>query len=92
MLLSLSKDMDEYIAYDIIEWREKEVFESIEDLKKVKSVSDILYNEIRSLLTVKSDLFRITARGVAGNFYQVITAVVQKESKGFRVVYYNRSL
>ena len=92
VLLSLSKDMDEYIAQDIIESREKEVFGSIEDLKKVKSVSDILYNEIRSLIDVKSDLFRITAKGVSGNFYQVVTAVVQKESKGFRVVYYNRSL
>jgi general secretion pathway protein K len=92
VLLSLSKDMDEYIVQDIIEFREKAVFENIEDLKKVKSVSDILYNEIRSLITVKSDLFRITARGVSGNFTQVITAVVLKESKGFRVVYYNRSL
>ncbi len=92
VLLSLSKDMDEYIAQDIMEFKEKTVFENIEDLKKVKSVSDILYNEIRSLITVKSDLFRITARGISGNFYQVVTAVVLKESKGFRVVYYNRSL
>jgi general secretion pathway protein K len=92
VLLSLSKDMDEYIAQDIMETREKAVFETIEDLKKVKSVSDILYNEIRSLITVKSGLFRITSRGVSGNFTQVVTAVVVKESKGFRVVYYNRSL
>ncbi len=92
VLICMSKDMDEFIARDIIQFRQKEPFKSIEDLKKVETVSDILYDEIKSLITVKSNLFRIRATGVSGKFSQVITVVVLRESRGFRVVYYNRSL
>jgi general secretion pathway protein K len=92
VLMSLSEDMDEFIAEDIIEYREENHFEKLDDLKKVESLSDILYDEISSLITVKSNVFRITSTGTSGRLTRKITAVVQRESRGFKVVYYNRSL
>jgi len=92
VLLCLSEDMDEFIAEDIVEEREKAAFSKIEDLKNVESVSDTLYDEINGLITVKSNVFRITATGMRGGFAGMITAVVLRDSRGFRVVYYHRSL
>ncbi len=92
ILLCLSEDMNEYIVDDIIKKRSDGAFNEIEDLKNVETVSDILYDEISSLITVKSDLFRITATGASGGFTKTITAVVLRDSRGFRVVYYNRSV
>jgi len=92
VLLCLSADMDTYITQEIIERRNGGAFLEIEDLKKVESVSDTLYDEISSLITVSSDVFRIKASGSAGGFTRNITAVVKRRSGGFTVVYYNRSL
>ena len=92
VLLSLSMDMDEYIARDIIEYRESHPIRAKEDLKNVESVSDVLYDEIESLIDIKSDIFRITADGISNEIVGRISAVVMRQSKGFRVVYFNRSL
>ncbi len=92
VLLSLSKDMDKFIARDIIEYREENPFHKVEDLKEVESVYDVLYDEIESLITVKSDIFRIIAHGTVDEFISTVTAVVMRQSRGFRVVYFNRSL
>jgi general secretion pathway protein K len=92
VLLSLSRDMDDFIAQDIIEYRENHPLQEIEDLKNVESVSDVLYDEISSLISVKSNIFRITAEGISNHIVQRIEAVVMRQSKGFRVVYFTRSL
>jgi general secretion pathway protein K len=92
LLLSLSQDMDETIVGDILEYRKENVFETPEDLKKVETVSDVLYDEIVSIITVKSEIFRITATGSAGGFVRTIKAVVMRDNRGIRVVYFNRSL
>jgi general secretion pathway protein K len=92
VLLSLSRDMDKFIAQDIIEYRENHPFHNIEDLKNVASVSDVLYDEIESLVSVKSNIFRITADGISNSIVERIEAVVLRQSGGFRVVYFTRSL
>ncbi len=92
VLCSLSEDITEEIANDIISYREKNPFKKIEDLKNVETVSDILYDEISSLITVKSNLFRIKAIGVIGELKETIEAVVMRQSRGGRVVFFNRSL
>jgi general secretion pathway protein K len=92
VLLSLSRDLDETIVNDILEYRAEESFTSPEDLKKVESVSDVLYDEIASLITVRSDVFRITATGSVGGLIRIVTAVVLRDSRGIRVLYFNRSL
>jgi general secretion pathway protein K len=92
VLRCLSEDMNEFIAEDIIEYRQESVFDSIDDLKNVESVSDTLYDEIKDLITVSSNVFRITARGADRGLSRNITAVVFRDSRGFRVAYYHRSL
>jgi general secretion pathway protein K len=96
VLQCLSADMDRSIAEDIAKRRESEHFAKIEDLKEVESVSDVLYDEISSLITVKSAVFRIEATGsvsaAGGEISQTVTAVVTRQGTGVRVVYFNRSL
>jgi len=93
VLLCLSRDMDAAIAEDIVEYRKEQAFTTLEDLKNIETISDILYDEVASLITVKSDTFRITSTGISGDFIRTITVVVQRDSKeGVRVVYFNRSL
>ncbi len=92
VLLSLSLDMDEYIARDIIEYREGHPFHEKEDLKNVESVTDLLYDEIESLIDVESNIFRITVEGISNKIVGRVSAVVMRQGKGFKVVYFNRSL
>jgi general secretion pathway protein K len=96
VLQCLSADMDRSIAEDIAAKREQGSFEKIEDLKEVESVSDVLYDEISSLITVKSAVFRIEATGrvgvPGGEIAETVTAVVIRQATGVKVVYFNRSL
>jgi general secretion pathway protein K len=92
VLLSLSRDMDESIVEDILDYRQDNHFEQTSELKNVETVSAILYDEIAPLITVKSDVFRIRATGTSGRFMRTITAVVMRKGGGFQVVYFNRSL
>ncbi len=92
VLLSLSLDMDEYIARDIIEYREDHPFHEKEDLKNVESLTDLLYDEIESLIDVESNIFRISVEGVSNGIVGRVNAVVMRQGKGFKVVYFNRSL
>jgi general secretion pathway protein K len=96
VLRCLSADMDRSIAEDIANRRETAPFETIEDLKEVESVSDVLYDEISSLITVKSAVFRIESAGrvnaPGGEISETVTAVVTRQGTGVRVVYFNRSL
>jgi general secretion pathway protein K len=92
VLLSLSRDMDESIVEDILDYRQDNHFEQTSDLKNVETVSAILYDEVAPIITVKSDVFRITSTGTSGRFMRTITAVVVRNGGGFRVVYFNRSL
>lgn len=92
VLLALSIDMDEYIARDIIEYRENHPFHEKEDLKNVESVTDLLYDEIESLIDTESNIFRITADGISNEIVGRVSAVVMRKGEGFKVVYFNRSL
>ena len=92
VLCSLSSDLTESIAADIIEYRNSNLFKSISDLKNVETVSDILYDEISSLITVKSNIFRIESTGTVGETKETIEAVVMRQSRGVRVVFFKRSL
>ncbi len=92
VLISLSQDMNERTAQDIISYREQQAFKTPEDLKNVESITDLLYDEVASLITVRSDIFRITSTGTSGVFIRTITAVVLRDSRGVRVVYFSRSL
>ncbi|MBN2324734.1 MAG: general secretion pathway protein GspK [Spirochaetes bacterium] len=92
VLLSLSLDMDEYIARDIIEYRKDHPFHEKADLKNVESVTDLLYDEISSIIDVESNIFRITAEGISNEIVSRISAVVMRQGEGFKVVYFNRSL
>jgi len=96
VLQCLSADMDRSIAEDIAERRETAPFEKIEDLKEIESVSDVLYDEISSLITVKSSVFRVESAGrvnvPGGEISETVTAVVTRQGMGVKVVYFNRSL
>jgi len=92
VLVSLSQDINEDIAMDIIKYREENPFHSVEEIKQVGNISDVLFDEINSLVTVKSNIFRIRATGMVGEVVQIISCVVLRQSRGFRVVYFNRSL
>ena len=92
VLACLSSDMDEFVARDIVEYREEHPFKAVDELKQVKTVSDVLFDEISSLITVRSDMFRIRSRGMVGEATREITAVVSRAGGGIRVAYFERSL
>jgi general secretion pathway protein K len=96
VLQCLSADMDRSIAEDIVRRREEGAFERIEDLKEVETVSDVMYDEISPLITVKCAVFRIVATGAVGSsgggITELVTAVVVRQGSGVKVVYFNRSL
>ena len=91
VLMCLSEDMSKSIAEDIVSYREENAFKSIEELKNVESVTDVLYDEIKDLITVKSNVFRVTCTGIINGITETIEAVLFRQSRGVRVVYFARS-
>jgi len=92
VLCSLSRDITETVAEDIVDYRNEHPFKEKEDLKNVETISDLLYDEINSLITVKSNIFRIRVKGMMAGIDQRIEAVVMRQSGGVRVVYFDRSI
>ena len=92
VLCSLSRDINETVAEDIVNYRNEHPFEKKEDLKNVETISELLYDEIDSLITVKSNIFRIRVRGIISDVEQRIDAVVMRQNMGVRVVYFSRSI
>lgn len=91
VLLTLSRDIDLATARDIIDRREQQPFRSLEELRELDSMSDTLFDEIDSLITVKSDIFRVRVSGSIGSIVRTVEAVVSREGGRIRVVYFNRS-
>ena len=92
VLCSLSQDLTESVAEDIIKYRKEHPFKRKEDLKNVETISDLLYDEIDSLITVRSNIFRIKVRASVSDIKEGIDAVVMRQSRGVRVVYFSRSI
>jgi len=89
VLLALHENMDEESVDQIIEHRTEEPFESVDEVKKISSnIEKIFDNDtkdtglkgIRNLIKVRSNYFRIIAHGKVNDVTKTIEAVVFRDS------------
>lgn len=85
VLQSLHPDIDQDLAQEIVGQRP---FERIIDLKEVFGIEDILYNNIRPLITVKSNFFSISSQGVLGKARRRIETILKRQGKNLEIKYW----
>ena len=80
---SLSEKITPPAARAIVEHRATSPFTSIEELRNVQGVTPEMILSIADLITAKPDdrYYRISARGVAGDFTREVIATVKKNGK-----------
>ena len=88
VLECLSERMDSTAADAIIQFRQDNDFAAVEDLKKIPGVDAAVLNEITAWSTVKSTAFSIVSQGECRGAVDRIRAVVKREDKTMRVIYW----
>ena len=88
VLQALHSDIDESLAQEIVEYRKDTPFKKIADLKEAFGIDDRLYNEISSLITVKSNFFSVSSQGALGEARKKIETILQREGKSLEIKYW----
>lgn len=88
VLECLSDGMDSTTAEDVIQYRQDNDFTAVEDLTKVPGMDGALISDIEPWCTVKSTAFSITSQGKCRGAVDRIQAVVKREDKTMRVIYW----
>ncbi len=80
VIQSLSENMSQPLAQNIVEQRQFRRYLNIEQLKQVQGMTSEVYDEISPAITVKTkDIYYIvTAKGVVEDFEQVVKVVLRK--------------
>ena len=88
VLMCLDADLTQSTVQEIIGRRTTEPFEKIEEVLDYVSLDPNIWNRIAKTLSVSSSHFLI---GIEGNFREarvVITAVVERDNQGVRLLFY----
>lgn len=88
VLESLSENLDAAVADTIIEYRDKNPFLSVEDLKNVVGIDETLFNEIKGWVSVESSAFSIETEGRCQEAVARIKAVAVKEEGRLKLIYW----
>ena len=88
VLRTLSQEMDQDLAREIIERRDAQPFSRVDQLREIPGMTLRLYVSIRPLITAKpsSRFYRLTATGVAGDFVRRVQVVLRKAEGRVTVV------
>lgn len=90
LLQSLSSKMTYEVVMRIIQFRKEYPFHSPGDLKLLSGMEEI-YNDIKDLITVKSDCFSISIRGEVSRSSAWLFATVKRQDGQLRVLHYRRA-
>jgi general secretion pathway protein K len=88
VLQSLSDRIDVGLAQAIIEYREEEPFKTVTDIKNVSGVSDEVYSEISSYITVQSSTFSLRIEGQVRGIKKQIFALLRRDVGTVRPVFW----
>jgi general secretion pathway protein K len=88
VLRSLHEDITADIAQAIVDERQDGIFEDIIDFTNRVSKIYGLSDEIKGLITVKSDSFSISMESVYRTSSSKVTAIVQREEEDVKIVYW----
>lgn len=88
VLECLSNKMDTTIAEAIVAFRRDGDFTKKEDLRKVPGMDDALYKLVKPWITIKSSAVSIESQGKCRGAVGRIRAIVQRNEKGPRVIYW----
>lgn len=86
VLQCLSDQMTPVMAQAIVDYRNQpgpdgkpQVFNQVDELKRVQGMGDALYNDLNGKITVKSQTFEIRCRGTVGKVDKTWAYVVQRK-------------
>ncbi len=85
ILMSLSAEMTEGLADEIITIREEKPFQTIEEMQPIIST---FYNEVKDYIGVTSQYYTVAATGTVGQITREIVAVLYKTNQKIDFVYW----
>ena len=85
--------MTEEIAKLIIDYRDKKPFEKIEQVKNVEGMTDIVYSQISSGATVRTDWVKVSLLAEALNHKtsQHILSIIDRSEVPSKIVYWREN-
>ena len=88
ILQSLSTDLDETAAEEIIAFREDEPFQKIDDLMKVPGIDEEMFTAIKDMLKVQSNYFSVNVRGTFKDISTDLHAVLKRDGGTIKIIFY----
>lgn len=88
ILMSLSEGMDVPMVEAIVEYRQNQDFEKVEDLLKIPGMEESLFEEIKGLLTVKATAFCLEFTGRCQGAQSRVKALAVREKDRMVLTYW----
>jgi general secretion pathway protein K len=90
LLLSLSDNLDEVEISQIVEKRKDIAFKSINDFKIIGGIDDEVFESIKSILTVKTNIFCVIGIGRVGDIEKYVIGYVRRDGNTIKVLEYKK--
>jgi general secretion pathway protein K len=91
ILEDLTEDFPSNFVQELLERRETDPIQKIEEIKTMAGMSEGLYNKISPLLTVKSNYFSVISEATSGRIKKRLVAIIKKEGKRARIIFWRVS-
>jgi general secretion pathway protein K len=88
VLESLSDALDSMVSESILEYREEQEFERVDDLRNVIGMDDLIYEAVRDGISVKGSAYTIEILARCREAAAGVRAVAVKEQDELKVVYW----
>ena len=91
ILENLTENFPPNFIRDLLERRETNPIQKIEEIRTMTGMNEELFNKISPLLTVKSNYFSVTSEATSGRIKKRLVAIIKKEGKRARVIFWRVS-
>lgn len=86
LLNTLSNDLPDSFIQDVLDRREKDPIQKVEDIKTMAGMSEEIFKKVSPLLSVKSSYFSVTSEATAGRITKRLTAVLRRNGDKVGIV------
>lgn len=80
VIMSLSDNITSVMAQSVVDYRDKAPFKDVADIRKVAGFETVGF-AIQGRITVKSNIFKVYARGAIGDGIRTVEAVVNTDTR-----------
>lgn len=86
LLNSLSDELPDSFIQDVLDLREKEPIQKVENIKNMAGMTDEIYKKVSPLLSVKSSYFSVSSEATSGRITKRLTAILRRNGDKVGIV------